>query len=78
MIVQTKPRESRSASRDEPALFGLAAESAPRPLSRPDLAYAELELSGAEASDFDWRTIAIVAGIIIFKLLMLSVLLVAF
>jgi hypothetical protein len=78
VIIETKLREPRSALRDEPALFGLAADSAPRPISRPDLAYAELELPGAEASDFDWRTIAIVAGIIIFKLLMLSVLLVAF
>jgi hypothetical protein len=78
VIVETKPRELRSAPRDEPALLGLSADTAVRPISRPDLAYAELELPAAQASDFDWRTIAIVAGIIIFKLLMLSVLLVAF
>jgi hypothetical protein len=41
--------------------------------------YAEIDLPGsAEARDFDIATVAIVASIILFKLLMLSVLVVAF
>jgi hypothetical protein len=41
--------------------------------------YADIELPGtAKARDFDMATIAIVASIVLFKLLMLSVLIVAF
>ena len=41
--------------------------------------YADIELPGtSRARDFDMATIAIVASIVMFKLLMLSVLIVAF
>jgi hypothetical protein len=41
--------------------------------------YADIELPGtAKAKDFDVATIAIVTSIVLFKLLMLSVLIVAF
>jgi hypothetical protein len=41
--------------------------------------YSDVELPGtAKARDFDMATIAVVASIVLFKLLMLSVLIVAF
>ena len=41
--------------------------------------YADIELPGtSEAKDFDMATVAVVAAIVVFKLLMLSVLIVAF
>ena len=54
-----------------------AAASMSRGDGRAD--YADIELPGtSKASDFDMATIAIVASIIVFKLLMLSVLIVGF
>jgi hypothetical protein len=44
----------------------------------PTQGYSEIELSVANRADFDTGTVAIVGGIVLFKLLMLSVLFIAF
>jgi hypothetical protein len=55
------------------------ASAVPEPAGRAAQAYAEVDLSGGAGKyDFDAATVAIVSGIVVFKLLMLSVLIVAF
>jgi hypothetical protein len=56
----------------------MTAELDPRP-KRTEPAYSEIELGqSTDISDFDWSTLGVLAGIVAFTLLMLSVLLVAF
>jgi hypothetical protein len=51
-------------------------DSRPR---RTDPAYSEVELEqSTDISDYDWSTLAVLGGIIVFTLLMLSVLVIAF
>ena len=59
-------------------LFKFTVANPAPPIERLDLAYADVELSTElETADFDVRTVAIVAGIIVFKLSMLGLLLVS-
>ena len=72
MITKTDLRERPVVPIGQTLLFR-------KPASAPAAtqAYSEIELSVAGHRDFDAGTVAIVAGIVIFKLLMLSVLFVA-
>ena len=78
--VQTNLRDWQPARDRERIAFSRAGEPAgPRPETGFVGDYADIELGGAaKRSDFDMGTVAIVGSIIVFKLLMLSVLLVAF
>jgi hypothetical protein len=72
VITKTDLRERPAAPIGQTLLFR---EPASAPAATQ--AYSEIELSVAGRRDFDAGTVAIVAGIVIFKLLMLSVLFVA-
>ena len=78
--VQTNLRDWQPPRHRERIAFTSAGEPArPQPDSSFVGDYADIELDGtAKRSDFDMGTVAIVGSIIVFKLLMLSVLLVAF
>jgi len=78
--VQTNLRDWQTPRDRKRIAFSSAGEPArPQPDSSFVGDYADIELDGtAKRSDFDVGTVAIVGSIIVFKLLMLSVLLVAF
>ncbi|HEU4810184.1 MAG TPA: hypothetical protein VFS69_05965 [Sphingomicrobium sp.] len=79
MTIDTDIREKPKRITSEAKLFEFAAPPVPRSsVQQAQLAYADVELSTTvETSDFDLRTVAIVGGIIVFKLSMLGLLLVS-
>jgi hypothetical protein len=71
-IRAASPRHRSNMEKRMPAEF----DRRPR---RTDPSYSEVELGqSTDISDYDWSTLAVLGGIIVFTLLMLSVLVVAF
>lgn len=76
MTIDMDVKEKVNTEVERP-LFNFGGSSPPA-AEEAHLAYADVELSTAvETSDFDVRTVAVVAGIILFKLSMLGLLLVS-
>jgi hypothetical protein len=74
MTIDLRPAPTPRVSTGSAFSFASAAARA-APIEPARLDYAYVELPQAEASDFDLQTIAIVGGIVIFKLSMLGLLL---